>query len=192
MGSHCLHPPISRTLLTGAHYSCHLHLPFWILKTLETSTPPEGVQGGVRHSVLQGLWWDSSLDDWVFSGTDFMILILASPHTWSSESWEPSLQTGGPASFQRQHLRGGSGWWQDPNAARSQRSCDGMEHILDLQSRKLGLSPTPVTPRLPHFEQVSEPPWTSLSSSVKWDNESYTSKSCRCLVFGVYYMKHWT
>ena len=26
------------------------------------SATPEGVQGGVRHSVLQGIWWDSSLD----------------------------------------------------------------------------------------------------------------------------------
>lgn len=44
LGSHCLHPPISRTLLTGAHYSCHLHLPFWILKTRNLNTP-WGVQG---------------------------------------------------------------------------------------------------------------------------------------------------
>ena len=34
----------------------------------------------VERGMLQGIWWDSSLDDWVFSGTDFMILILASPH----------------------------------------------------------------------------------------------------------------
>ena len=26
------------------------------------STPPEGVQGGVKHSVLQGIWWNWSLD----------------------------------------------------------------------------------------------------------------------------------
>ena len=37
-------------------------------------------QGGVRHSVLQGIWWDRSLDSWMFLGTDFMISILASPH----------------------------------------------------------------------------------------------------------------
>ena len=36
------------------------------------STPPEGVQGGVRCSVLQGVWWDRSLDSWMFLGTDFM------------------------------------------------------------------------------------------------------------------------
>ena len=44
------------------------------------STTPEGVQGGVRHSVLQGIWWDRSLDSWMFLETDFMISILASPH----------------------------------------------------------------------------------------------------------------
>ena len=44
------------------------------------STTPEGNQGGVGHSVLQGIWWDRPLDSWMFSGTDFMISILASPH----------------------------------------------------------------------------------------------------------------
>ena len=44
------------------------------------STTPEGVQGGVRHSVLQGIWQDRSLDSWMFLGIDFMISILASPH----------------------------------------------------------------------------------------------------------------
>ena len=44
------------------------------------STTPEGVQHGVRHSMLQGIWWDRSLDSWVFLGIDFMISILASPH----------------------------------------------------------------------------------------------------------------
>ena len=34
----------------------------------------------VRHWVLQGIWWDRSLDSWMFLGTDFMISILASPH----------------------------------------------------------------------------------------------------------------
>ena len=40
------------------------------------STPPEGVQGRVRHYVLQGIWWDRSLDGWMLSGTDFMITVL--------------------------------------------------------------------------------------------------------------------
>ena len=40
------------------------------------STIPEGVQGGGRRSVLQGIWWDRSLDSWMFLGTDFMILHL--------------------------------------------------------------------------------------------------------------------
>ena len=41
-----------------------------------SSTTPEGVQGRVRHSVLQGIWWDRSLDSWMFSGTDFRISLL--------------------------------------------------------------------------------------------------------------------
>ena len=45
-----LPPLVSRTLLTGPHYSCHLHLPFWILKTPETSKCEESVQFG--HSVV--------------------------------------------------------------------------------------------------------------------------------------------
>ena len=44
------------------------------------STIPEGVQGGVRYSVLQEIWWYRSLDSWMFLGTDFMISIFASPH----------------------------------------------------------------------------------------------------------------
>ena len=32
-----------------------------VLRLLTFNTP-EGVQGGVRHSVLQGIWWDRSLD----------------------------------------------------------------------------------------------------------------------------------
>ena len=43
-------------------------------------TLPEGAQGRVRHSVLQGIWWDRSLDSWMFLGTDFMISVLASLH----------------------------------------------------------------------------------------------------------------
>ena len=33
----------------------------------------------MRYPVLQGIWWDRSLDSWIFLGTDFMIIILASP-----------------------------------------------------------------------------------------------------------------
>ena len=44
------------------------------------SATPEGVQGGERHSVLQGIWWNRYLNSWMFLGTDFMISILASPH----------------------------------------------------------------------------------------------------------------
>ena len=42
-----------------------------------SSTIPEGVQGGVRHSVLQGIWCNRSLDSWMFLGTHYMISILA-------------------------------------------------------------------------------------------------------------------
>ena len=60
------------------------HLPLWrmnpMLPWLLTSTIPEGIPGGVRHSVLQGIWWDKSIDTWMFLGTDFVISILASPH----------------------------------------------------------------------------------------------------------------
>ena len=42
------------------------HLPLWdwtpCCYGCGPSTTPEGVQGGVRHSVLQGIWWDRSLD----------------------------------------------------------------------------------------------------------------------------------
>ena len=34
----------------------------------------------MRHSVLQGIWWDRSLDSWMVLGTYFIISILASPH----------------------------------------------------------------------------------------------------------------
>ena len=33
-----------------------------------------------RPSVLQGIWWGRSLDSYIFSGTDFMIPNLQSPH----------------------------------------------------------------------------------------------------------------
>ena len=62
----------------------HCHLPLQRVNPMRyscwPSTTPEGVQGGVRRSVLQGIWWDRPLDSWRFLGTDFMISILASPH----------------------------------------------------------------------------------------------------------------
>ena len=33
-----------------------------------------------QDTLFQGIWWDRSLDSWLFLGTDFMISILASPH----------------------------------------------------------------------------------------------------------------
>jgi len=32
------------------------------------STIPEGVQSEVRHSMLQGIWWNRSLESWMFLG----------------------------------------------------------------------------------------------------------------------------
>ena len=55
-----------------------------MLLQLLTFNSPEGAQGGVRCSVLQGIWWDRSLDGWIFLGTDFLISIPASPHIWRS------------------------------------------------------------------------------------------------------------
>ena len=51
-----------------------------MLLQLLTFNAPEGVQGGVRPSVLQGISWDRSLESWIFAGTDFMISIFASLH----------------------------------------------------------------------------------------------------------------
>ena len=39
-----------------------------------------GSSGWREALCAPGIWWESSLDGWVFSGTDFMILILVSPH----------------------------------------------------------------------------------------------------------------
>ena len=35
-------------------------------------------------TLLQGIWWDRSLDSWMFLGTDFIISILASPYIYRS------------------------------------------------------------------------------------------------------------
>ena len=34
-------------------------------RSLPVSSTPGRVQGGVRDSVLQGIWWDRSLDTWI-------------------------------------------------------------------------------------------------------------------------------
>ena len=47
---------------------------------VDLQQPLEGVQGGVKHSVLQGIWWDSSFNSWIFLGTNFRISILACSH----------------------------------------------------------------------------------------------------------------
>ena len=50
-------PPASKEIKTSAY-------------SRGPSATPEGGQGGVRHSVLQGISWDRSLDSWMFLGTD--------------------------------------------------------------------------------------------------------------------------
>ena len=51
------------------------HLPLWRLRP---STPAEGPR--VREALCaRGVWWSRSSDSWVFAGTHFVILILASP-----------------------------------------------------------------------------------------------------------------
>ena len=45
-----------------------------------------GIQGNsVRHSVLQGYWWNRSLDNSINSGTDSRILILANKSSGGDE-----------------------------------------------------------------------------------------------------------
>ena len=75
---------LPRTLpLTENKGICHLPLQRLTPCCLSgwPSATPEGVHGGVRHPVPQGIWWDRPLASWMFLGTDFMISVLASPHT---------------------------------------------------------------------------------------------------------------
>ena len=63
------------------------------------STPTERVQGGVRHSVFQGIWPDKSLDSWVFSGPDFRIPSL---HLLIfRRALNPFLMTSAPCDWQK-------------------------------------------------------------------------------------------
>ena len=52
------------------------------------STPPEGAQGGVRHSVLQGIWWDSS-----FSPVQSLIHVRLFATPWTA-AHQASLSAG--------------------------------------------------------------------------------------------------
>ena len=45
----------------------------------------------MRHPVLQGIWWDRSLDSWMLLRTDFMASIFASPHVQFSSVAQSSL-----------------------------------------------------------------------------------------------------
>ena len=40
-------------------------------------TTPERVQGGVRHSVLQGIWWDRYLDNWMILWSQCLHLFIS-------------------------------------------------------------------------------------------------------------------
>ena len=42
----------------------HISMEIEPCAAIAASTTPAGVQGGVRRSVLQGIWWDRSLDSW--------------------------------------------------------------------------------------------------------------------------------
>ena len=89
-----IHPPLKlwRHISSTVKYNWHLLVNDWATKSFAIclyinlslccygcwpSRTLEGVQGGVRHSMLKGIW---SLDSWMISGTDFMMSILASPH----------------------------------------------------------------------------------------------------------------
>ena len=59
------------------------HLPWTqCCCSLWPSTTTEGVKGGLRHSLLQVIWWDRSLYSWMFLGTDFMISYLHGTTDW--------------------------------------------------------------------------------------------------------------
>ena len=73
--------------------SCQEHLPVTEQQqgyfpsscaTVDTPFNTELPAWSVRHSVLQGDWWNWSLDSSIFSGTGFIIPILLSPHIQES------------------------------------------------------------------------------------------------------------
>ena len=73
--------------------SCQEHLPVTEQQqgyfpsscaTVDTPFNTELPGWSVRHSVLQGDWWNWSLDSSIFSGTGFIIPILLSPHIQES------------------------------------------------------------------------------------------------------------
>ena len=78
------------------------------------STNPKGVQVGVRHSLLQGIWWDTSLDRWMFLETDFMISILASSQVQrSTESLHGDIRSSWlTKTFSKMNA---SGYWMPPS-----------------------------------------------------------------------------
>ena len=67
------------------------------------STTLEGVQGRLRHSVLQGIWWNRSLDSWMFLGR---ILWSQSLHLLiSREALNPFTVTSDPHDWQKPFVK---------------------------------------------------------------------------------------
>ena len=97
------------------------------------SATPEGVQGGVRHSVLQGIWWDRCLDSWMFLGTDFMISVLASP-------LNPFMETSDPQDWQKPFCKMSALWYWTPPSSKP--------YILTFPTAALEQS---VSQSYPHF-----------------------------------------
>ena len=51
-----------------------------MLLQLLTFNNPGGSSGWSLGTLLQGIWWDRSLNSWLFFVTDFMISVLSSSH----------------------------------------------------------------------------------------------------------------
>lgn len=76
--------------------------------------PLRGIQSGERGTLLQGNWWNRSLDSQIFSGTDFMIPFL---HLFiSKRSLNPFVVTSAPCDYQENFCRV-SAWlhWPPPS-----------------------------------------------------------------------------
>ena len=75
------------------------------------SAPPEGAQGGVRPSVLQGIWWDRSLDSWMFLGilwSQSLYLLI------SREALNPFMVTSDPQDGQKPFCKMSASWYWTP------------------------------------------------------------------------------
>ena len=73
---------------------------------------PEGVQGGVRQSVLQRIWWDRSLDRCMFLGTDLRSLSL---HLLiSREALNSFMVTLDPHDYEKIFCKMSDSWYWTP------------------------------------------------------------------------------